>query len=68
LRNFLEGIVPIHAQGGIRLIKEGSGKLILVQSNYYSGGTVLNNGVLEVGVEDSIGTTGNIRFNGRRVS
>jgi filamentous hemagglutinin family protein len=48
----------------IRLIKEGSGKLILVQSNYYSGGTVLNNGVLEVGVEDSIGTTGNIRFNG----
>ena len=48
----------------IRLIKEGSGKLILVQSNDYSGGTLLNNGVLEVGVEHSIGATGNITFNG----
>jgi alpha-galactosidase len=40
-----------------KLIKTGSGKMVLTGSNYYQNGTVISNGVLQIG---NGGTTGNL--------
>jgi autotransporter-associated beta strand protein len=43
-------------QGIAALTKVGAGKLTLTKSNAYAGGTVVSNGVLEVGISASLGT------------
>lgn len=45
------------------LAKNGTGTLILTGSNSYSGGTTLNNGVLQAGSNTALGS-GTITFNG----
>jgi autotransporter-associated beta strand protein/T5SS/PEP-CTERM-associated repeat protein len=49
--------------GSGSVVKEGSGTLILSTSNFWSGGTTINGGALEVGVEGALGT-GTISFGG----
>jgi hypothetical protein len=46
----------ISGQGIAALTKVGTGKLTLTKASFYSGGTVVSNGVLEVGVNASLGT------------
>ena len=53
-----EGVITngVSSLGVAALRKVGTGKLTLTQASAYSGGTVVSNGVLEVGVNASLGT------------
>ena len=44
--------------GGTSLFKTGSHNLILATANTYSGGTVISNGVLRLGIDNAIPSTG----------
>jgi len=44
--------------GGTSLIKVGAGTLFLNTANTYSGGTVISNGVIKIGITDAIPSTG----------
>ena len=50
--------------GSGSLIKIGTGKLTLTGSNSYTGGTTLNGGILNLGSNEALGTTGTISFGG----
>jgi autotransporter-associated beta strand protein len=51
----------ISGPGGI--IKSGPNNLILAQTNTYSGGTIINSGILFVGADEALGT-GTVTLNG----
>ena len=44
--------------GGTSLIKIGSGTLNLQTANTYSGGTAVSNGVVKLGIDEGVGSTG----------
>jgi fibronectin-binding autotransporter adhesin len=44
--------------GGTSLIKTGPGNLILQTANTYSGGTAISNGVIKLGIDEGVGSTG----------
>jgi fibronectin-binding autotransporter adhesin len=44
--------------GGTSLVKLGSGTLTLQTANTYSGGTGISNGVVKLGIDEGVGSTG----------
>ncbi len=44
--------------GGTSLVKIGSGTLTLQTANTYSGGTGISNGVVKLGIDEGVGSTG----------
>lgn len=44
--------------GGASLLKNGSGTLVLNEANSYGGGTVINNGIIKLGIANAIPNTG----------
>jgi autotransporter-associated beta strand protein len=44
--------------GGGSLVKEGSGTLVLSGSNTFTGGTTIHTGILQIGLDNALATTG----------
>ena len=57
----VDATIESNLAGGVRITKEGAGKLTLTGTNSYSGGTTINGGILSF--SSSLSTGGDIRFN-----
>jgi autotransporter-associated beta strand protein len=58
------GSVLTDAGAATTLTKSGTGTLILAADNTYTGGTVINQGVVQADTLARLGTAGDLRFNG----
>lgn len=64
LSNNYSGTIVDGASGSIALAKSGTGTQTLSGSNAYTGGTAINNGVLQLGNADAVASSGDISFGG----
>jgi autotransporter-associated beta strand protein len=61
--SYFTGLIK-DGSGTVALVKSGTGTATLSTSNSYTGGTTLNNGILNIADANALGTTGSIKFTG----